>query len=102
MVEWFEKAAENGNRNAQHNLAYFYYKGLGTSVDYQVAVEWYTKAARQGHPGAQNNLGIMYEFGYGVKKNLSEAVKWYKMAADNGNEDGIYNYERCIKLTGFK
>ena len=99
---WFQKAAVSGNRNAQHNLAFFYYRGLGTQVDYKKAFEWYTKAASQGHPGAQNNLGILYEYGYGVEKDINQAIKWYKMAADNENEDGLSNYNRCVKLVGTK
>lgn len=99
---WYQKAAVSGNRNAQHNLAFFYYQGLGTSVDYKKAFEWYTKAASQGHPGAQNNLGVLYEYGYGVGKDINQAVRWYKMAADNENDDGLSNYNRCVKLIGTK
>lgn len=95
---WYQKAAISGNRNAQHNLAFFYYQGMGTMVDYGKAFEWYSKAASQGHPGAQNNLGVMYEYGYGVDKDINQAIKWYKAAADNDNEDGLDNYNRCIRI----
>lgn len=99
---WYEKSAMSGNRNAQHNLAFFYYKGAGTLVNYKKAFYWYSKAAKQGHPGAQNNLGIMYEYGYGVEKNIEEAIKWYGVASENGNEDGKFNFERCIKRVSAK
>ena len=55
-VEWYTKAAEQGNATAQCNLGYMYQYGYGVSQDYSKAVEWYTKAAEQGNESAEREL----------------------------------------------
>ena len=47
-MEWYGKAAEQGNAKAQYNLGLRYENGQGVAQDYGKAVEWYTKAAEQG------------------------------------------------------
>lgn len=51
--------AEQGNAQAQCNLALMYENGRGVTKDYAKAVEWYTKAAEQGYAEAKNNLSIL-------------------------------------------
>ena len=63
-VEWYTKAAEQGNAQGQFNLGYMYRNGKGVTKDDKKAVEWYTKSAEQGNAHGQNNLGYMYENGY--------------------------------------
>ena len=48
-VEWYLKAAEQGNANAQYIIGYCYQHGLGIKKDEQnkKTVEWYLKAAEQ-------------------------------------------------------
>ncbi|MDO5395411.1 MAG: PEGA domain-containing protein [Bacteroidales bacterium] len=84
-VEWYRKAAQQGNASAQTNLGFMYKNGYGVAKDYAQAVEWYRKAAQQGNANAQNNLGVMYKNGYGVAKDYTQAVEWYRKAAQQGN-----------------
>ena len=44
--------ANAGDRDAQYNVGYCYYKGLGVPVDWIVARYYFGLAARQGHPQA--------------------------------------------------
>ena len=44
--EWYTKAANQGEAEAQHNLGVMYYEGQGVRQDYYKSVEWYTKAAK--------------------------------------------------------
>src|SRR5690606_40942624 len=60
-VEWYQKAAEKGNADAQFNLGVMYKNGNGVAKDYKKAVEWYQKAAEKGNANAQFNLGVMYK-----------------------------------------
>ena len=76
--------AEQGDADAQTNLAIMFENGLGVPQDYTEAVKWYQRAAEQGHAGAQNNLGVMYGNGRGVPQDHAEAVKWYQLAAEQG------------------
>ncbi|HEV8552721.1 MAG TPA: tetratricopeptide repeat-containing serine protease family protein [Casimicrobiaceae bacterium] len=86
-AEWYQKAATQGNADAQFNLGVMYANGEGVSKDAAKAVEWYQKAATQGDADAQLNLGAMYLRGEGVPKEVAKAVEWYQKAATQGNAD---------------
>jgi TPR repeat protein len=43
--QWFHKAAEQGNANAQFNLGVMYAKGVGVPQDYVQAHMWFILAA---------------------------------------------------------
>jgi TPR repeat protein len=76
--------AEQGNAEAQHNLAILYRQGKGVMRDPEVAAQWFQKAADQGLASAQYYLGHLYDVGEGVEKNSQLAVQWYKKAAEQG------------------
>ncbi len=80
---WYQKAVENGNINAQYNLATLYYKGEGTEKNLEKAFYWYQKAAENGVIKAQFDLAVLYENGEGIEKNLERAFHWYQKAATN-------------------
>ncbi len=92
-VEWYRKAAEQGNASGQCNLGFMYTSGYGVTKDYSKAVEWYRKAAEQGNADGQNNLGIMYENGYGVAKDRQKAIDWYSKAVEQGH----YGAQQTLK-----
>ena len=96
-VEWFRKAAERGNANAQCYLGYCFKDGVGVDKNYTEAVKWFRKAAEQGNDVAQVNLGVCYESGQGVVKDLAEAVKWYRKAAEQGNANAQYILGICYQ-----
>ena len=74
-LELYTKSAEQGNPNAQFNLANMYLRGAGTEINNEEAAKWNKKAAEQGHPLAMCNLGAAYDGGYGVEKDYDEAFK---------------------------
>ena len=43
--EWYSKAAEQGNANAQFHLGLMFQTGKGGLQDYKKAVDWYTLLA---------------------------------------------------------
>jgi hypothetical protein len=55
-VEWYSKAAEQGDVDAQYKLGQMYYYGDGVGADFSKAVEWYTRAAEQGHEKAKAKI----------------------------------------------
>jgi len=117
-VEWYTKAAEQGNPEAvsrlelmksnearfsttevsasrgeldsQFDLGNMYEKGIGTGIDYKQARHWYEKAAAAGHAKASYSLGLMYHEGSGIKKNNKTAFKWFSDAATQGNTPAQY------------
>ena len=50
---YYEKAADKGNVNAQYYIGKLYYKGKGIEKDYKKAFEYLKKAAEKGHVDAQ-------------------------------------------------
>jgi TPR repeat protein len=85
--DWYRKAAEQDNVDAQFALALAYYAGTGVSRDYGSAAKWFRAAANQGHAEAQFNLALMYFKGEGIPKDYTEAVTWYRKAAEQGDSE---------------
>ena len=83
-----ETLANQGDLNAQINLATAYRKGTGVTQDYKKAVKWFTLAAEQGNALAQYNLGRLYYLGQGVSENLVYAHMWSKQSSRNGFKMG--------------
>lgn len=58
-ISQLQREAQEGDSDAQYNLAYMYENGLGVPKDEAKALDLYQKAAGQGHSAAQNNLDAM-------------------------------------------
>jgi len=88
----YQPKANQGDIQAQFNLALLYYHGLGIPRDSKQAVYWYTKAAEQGHVNAQYSLGDLYFNGDGkeVPQDFKQAVYWYTKAAEQGFANAQY------------
>ena len=48
-MEWYQKAADNGNTDGMVKIGNLYYYGYGVSQDYRKAMEWYQKAVDNGN-----------------------------------------------------
>ena len=55
-----QRAAEEGNPNAQAILGTMYKRGWGVERNDSLAYEWLEKSAKQGNKMAQNNLAGLY------------------------------------------
>jgi len=86
-LDWYRKAAVQGDANAQFSIGFIYAHGLGVQQDYAQALDWYKKAADQGEATAQVNVGRMYAEGLGVQKDDAQALIWYRKAAEQGGAD---------------
>ena len=95
-VEWYRKAAEQGNAEAQNAMGYAYDTGNGVAQDYAEAVKWYKKAAVQGNAIARRNLGHCYYKGLGVRKSLYEALHWYGL--EEADEEGYTAALMCRQI----
>lgn len=84
-LNWFRKAAEQGNPEAQAKLGLMYYDGRGVKQSFAEALSWELKAAQQGHPLGQEVVGNMYRWGKGVTKDYAVALMWLRKAADQGS-----------------
>ena len=88
--------AEQGDPEAQVELATCFEEGYGVKRSRRNAAKWYRKAASQGHVLAQFVLGEWYQLGCApFKKNEKLAVRWYKKAAEQGDPDAQYGLYSC-------
>lgn len=55
-AEWYRKAAEQGNANAQYSLGHMYLFGQGVRQDSREAANWFQKAAERGNSAARKRL----------------------------------------------
>jgi len=87
----FLPLAQEGNADAQFELAVMYALGLGVPQVDKEAVKWLNLAAEQGHATAQYNLGDMYERGRGVPQDYIKAHMWFNLAGAKGNVQAVKN-----------
>lgn len=81
IAESLLKKAEEGDADAQYEIACMYSEGRGVPSDSKKALYWYTKSASQGNIMAQYSLGTIYEELY---NNVNTAIEWYRKAAEQG------------------
>ena len=88
-----QSKANQGDADAQFNLALQYYNGTGTPQDTRYAIYWYKKAAVQGHVNALYFLGKLYLEGLGeeVTQDSKKAVYWLTKAAKQGLGNAQYS-----------
>lgn len=89
-IDELKRLAEEGNAEAQYNLALRYISGKDVDKDYAEVAKWHRKAAEQGHIVSQLTLGEMYLRGVGVAQDDVEATKWFQLAAEQGDRYGQY------------
>jgi hypothetical protein len=83
-MNWYRKAAEQGDASAQFSLAVIYDEGEGVQQDNAQAAKWYRKAADQNDSTAQLVLGNMYYDGRGVPQDYVQAYEWLNLSAAQG------------------
>lgn len=78
--------AENGNMDAQWELAQYYWENPECGTPYD-GIDWARKAAEQGHPEAELYVGEYCEH----HLDEPQAAMWYERAAEHGNVLGDYH-----------
>ena len=91
------KLAEEGNVEAQMNLAKCYAKGEGVERNDEEANKWFLKAAEQGNTDAMGEMGNAYLNGWGVPVDYKQAVQWLRKAAEQGNAVAQSNLGVCYE-----
>ena len=95
-ADWLEKAASQGNAEAQYRLARlltpakFWNVPMKRQRDWGKVVEWLEKAATQDHVEALLRLGELYDKGNGVKQNRWAGFLKVSRAAELGNADAQF------------
>jgi len=85
----FLAAAQQGNADAQYQLAGLYIYGFvnnAPTLDLdQEAARWYIAAAVQNHAAAQYSLGLLLIAGTGVIQDSKEGITWIRRSAELGH-----------------
>ena len=58
-ASWFRAGAEQGQADAQHNLALLHRQGLGVPQDFAEAYQWWSLAAGGGHAVARDQRELL-------------------------------------------
>ena len=82
--------AQDGESEAQNNIAYLYEHGYGVKQSYTRAIEWYKKAAAQNSAEAKHNLGMLAFQGYGMRQDYVAAKRYFTDAASQELPDSHY------------
>lgn len=101
-MKWLTKSSNQGNSDAQFNLALMYRDGEGCSVNYQQALYWFKKAAENSKPrkAAFGEVGKLYQFGMGISKDIQTAMTWYKKGAALGDKYSMSYIGRIYRDSG--
>ena len=100
MPEYFQRAADLGNANAQFNFGFCYYIAQGVAQDYDKAFTLFEQSAKQGFPDGMFAYGDCCCLGTGVEKNLKTTAKWYQKALDAGYEPDDADREHLDDVLG--
>lgn len=88
---WYRRAAIQGSRAAQYNLAKRLKNGNGVSQSESESTYWYRKSAELGFEKAYVPTGYRFHYGKGVRKDYDVAMKWYLKAVEKGSSAAANN-----------
>lgn len=95
-ADWYLKAGQDGDAEAQFALGGLYRDGRGVRKDPNIALDWYNRAANRGLVRAMLTLGQSYLAGDLGRKDPALAYKAFRSAADAGNADGQFQAARLL------
>lgn len=96
-IHWISIAANQGNHQAQMDMANMFYNGQYVEQNFTKAARYLSLAAEQGDDKAQYKLGVMYVGGIGVAKDRAKAEQWLLRAAHLGNEEARFTLNALIQ-----
>lgn len=83
-IKWLQRAAEEGNAQAQFKLGLQYAYGRNVAPNDNEAIAWWKRAATNKSASAQYCLGVMYESGRGVEYDRRLANQYFDLASAHG------------------
>lgn len=97
-VGWWNKAAMQGEPNAQLSIGKCYEQGTGVAQNLKSAVYWYQMAADQNVTDAKFALSSCYMEGKGVKKDIKEAFFWILLCFPGSWDKGEESIEAIARM----
>lgn len=84
-ISWYLRAADQGQKDAQHRLGTMYLTGEGVEPVMELALLWFQRASTNGNALSQYQLGYMTLYGIGCERDTALANQWLQLAASNGS-----------------
>jgi uncharacterized protein len=83
-LEWYNRAAELGQSDAQYSLSGFFLRGIKGALrkNHRMSLYYALAASVQEHTNAAYSLAEFYEYGVGTKKSASLASWWERVAEE--------------------
>ncbi|MBE6358643.1 MAG: sel1 repeat family protein [Lentisphaerae bacterium] len=89
-LEWYRKAAEQGDDLSQYNLALAYLEGRFGSPDAVNGLKYLELSAAQNNAGALKDLGVFWKDGVGGKEDIVKGIKYLKLAVEKGDTPAAF------------
>lgn len=98
-LQYFDKAASLGDKDALYQLGNLHLEGKGTPQNLEKAYQNYIQSAELGHEKAQYNIGLFYLQGQFVSQDILEGTKWMEKSSQNGHLEAtnVLNYIKGLK-----
>lgn len=100
--QFYLSEALKDNAEAQYELGYCYFYGVGVEQNRQEAIKWHRIAAENGFAKAQCVLAGRYHVGKDIEQYDAKAFYWYRKSAELGDVEGQYQlavfYEQGIEV----
>lgn len=96
-IQFFRKAADQGDASGMFSLGAIYGGGNHLKADRIKAQEWFLKAATLGHSKAQLMLGRYLSRGLAGEVNLSQACEWYEKAQKAGEKEAEIELKKLLQ-----
>lgn len=104
-VDYFRKAALQGNADGEYGLGTMYAGGEGVARDPQEALRWYRLAAGHGHDRAILVLALAHLRGdLGLtdrRRDDGQARQWIRMAAEKGDVQAMDGLAKSLRSGDF-
>ena len=97
-VDWYRKAAAQGQLEAALRLGVALETGRGTKPAPAEAIGWYLKAAAGNDPEALFRLGNLYDQGIGTAADFNKARDYYSRAATLGHAGAAKVLQKIIGI----
>src|SRR6185312_1325098 len=86
-AEWYQRAADGGDREGMFALAMLRLAGRGGPVNRDAAVQLLASSAKLGNPKAAYNLALLYLDGQTLPQDVRRAAELLRVAADEGSPE---------------
>lgn len=104
-VDYFRKAASQGDADGEFGLGTMYAGGEGVARDAQEALRWYRLAAGRGHERAILVLALAYLRGdLGLtdrRRDDAQARQWIRAAAEKGDAQAMQGLASALRSGDF-